>query len=153
MEVQAEAMIGGNIGSTRYVGLALLVLLAIVLAACTPDHPQSTFDASGPVARSQLILFYWIFWAALFVFIVVGGGILYTVVRFRRKPADLDPEQIHGHRGLEIGWTVLPAVVLAVVAVPTIITIFDNANSPDKGALTVDVVGHQWWWEFKYVHP
>ena len=128
----------------------VLVLLVVLLAACTPSHEQSTFDASGPVARSQLTLFYWIFWAAVFVFVVVEGALLYAVVRFRRKPGDPDPEQIHGHKPIEIGWTVLPAVVLAVVAVPTVLTIFDNANSPDPDGMKVDVVAHQWWWEFHY---
>ena len=136
--------------SPRHVGVLLLVLLFAILAGCTPEHQMSTFDTSGPVARSQLVLFYWIFWAAVFVFVVVGGVILYAVIRYRRRPGDPDPPQIHGHKRLEIAWTILPGIVLAVVAVPTILTIFDNANSPEPGALTVNVVAHQWWWEFRY---
>jgi cytochrome c oxidase subunit 2 len=142
---------GGNWKS--YIGAVLLLVLGVALVGCTPDDPQSTFGTSGPVARSQLVLFYWIFWAAVFVFIAVGGFLLYTVIRYRRRPGDADPEQTHGNTPLEIGWTILPAVILAVVAVPTVITIFDNANSPDPGAMTVEVIGHQWWWEFKYPHP
>ena len=134
----------------RVVGMALLLAGVVFSAACTPSHPQSTFDTSGPVARSQLTLFYWIFWAAVFVFITVGGALLYEVIRFRRRPGDPDPEQIHGNTPIEIGWTLVPVVVLAVVAVPTVITIFDNANSPDPDGLLVEVVGHQWWWEFNY---
>ncbi len=128
----------------------MLVLLAAIIAGCYPDHPQSTFDTSGPVAQSQLNLFYWILWAAVITFVVVGGIILYALIRFRRRAGDPDPPQIHGNMPLEIGWTILPAVVLAIVAVPTVMTIFDNANSPDPGALTVKVIGHQWWWEFRY---
>ena len=142
-----------------YLGAVAFLPFLVLLGACgdaavvAPDHPQSTFDASGPVARSQLTLFYWIFGAAAFVFVTVGGVLLYTIIRFRRRPGDADPPQFHGNTPLEIGWTILPALVLAVVAVPTVITIFDNANSPEPGALTVDVVGHQWWWEFRYPHP
>ena len=136
--------------SIRAVAVVLLLLLLAVLAACTPSHPQSTFDTSGPIARSQLILFYWIFWAAVFVFVIVEGALLYIVIRYRRKPGDADPEQIHGHTPTEIVWTIVPAVVLAVVAVPTILTVFHNANSPDPNAMQVEVVGHQWWWEFRY---
>ena len=139
--------------SSRYLGAAFFILLILFLAGCTPSHPQSTFDTSGPVARSQLILFYWIFWAALIVFVAVGGALLYALVRYRRRPGAPDPEQIHGHKKLEITWTILPAVVLAVVAVPTIDTIFKNANSPVPAALTVDVIAHQWWWEFRYPNP
>ncbi len=133
---------------------ALLPILAIpLLAACYPDNPQSTFDAVGPVAKSQLNLFYWIFWAAVFVFVVVGGILMWITLRFRRKPGDPDPAQTHGNTPLEIGWTIAPALVLVVIAVPTVLTIFDNLNSPDPDALTIDVVGHQWWFEFRYPHP
>ena len=137
----------------RYLRIACLGALALAplaLAVCTPDHPQSTFDTTGPVARSQLTLFYWIFWAAVVVFIVVEGAIVYAAIRYRRRPSDEDPEQVHGHTPLEIGWTIVPAVILAIVAVPTVITIFDNANSPEPGSLTVEVIGHQWWFEFRY---
>ncbi len=132
----------------------LLVFLGILLTACYPDNPQSTFDATGPVARSQLTLFWVIFWAAVFVFVVVEGILLYAVFKFRRRPGDGDPKQTHGNTKLEIGWTILPSLVLVVVAVPTVITIFDNANSPDpEGGLEVGVVGEQWWWEFNYPDP
>ena len=134
----------------RIAAVVLSALLVLLLVGCTPDHPQSTFDTSGPVAESQLILFYWIFWAAVIVFVIVGGILVYAAVRYRRRPGDGDPEQIHGHTRLEIAWTIVPALVLIVVAVPTVVTIFDNANSPEPGALTIDVIGHQWWWEFRY---
>jgi cytochrome c oxidase subunit 2 len=136
-----------------YPALALLLLSVVILASFTPEDPQSTFDTVGPVARSQLVLFYWIFWAAVLVWVAMTGVILYIVIRFRRRPGDVDPEQTHGNTRLEIGWTVMPAIVLAVVAVPTVSAIFYNANSPDPDALTIEVVASQWWWEFKYPHP
>ena len=138
---------------TGNVGVLLFVFLVALLAGCTPEHPQSTFDTSGPVARSQLVLFYWIFWAATIVGVAVGGAILYIVIRYRRRPGDPDPPQIHGHRRLEIGWTILPALVLVVVAVPSVLTIFYNANSPEPSAMEVEVIGHQWWFEFRYPDP
>ena len=134
----------------RVIGMALLVACIAVLAACTPSHPQSTFDTAGPVARTQLVNLYLIFWAAVFVFVVVGGILLYEVIRFRRRPGDADPVQTHGNTALEIGWTLAPAVLLAIVAVPTVFAIFETANSPDPQGMQVEVVGHQWWWEFNY---
>ncbi len=133
-------------------GLLLLTSLAL-LTGCTPDDPQSTFDTVGPVSRSQLTLFYWIFGAAVVVFVVVGAVLAYTTIRYRRSPSNDNPPQTHGHTPLEIGWTIVPAVVLAIVAVPTVLTIFDNQNSPEPGALTIEAVGRQWWFEFKYPHP
>ena len=133
--------------------VALLGLFAALLFSCTPEHNMSTFDTLGPVAKSQLDLFYIIFWAGTFVFIVVMALLLYVMIRFRRREGDEDPPQIHGHTKLEIAWTIAPALVLAVVAVPTIQTIFHNANSPrtvDEGGLVVEATGHQWWFEFRY---
>ena len=137
----------------RFGGVLFLLFSIAALVGCTPDNFQSTFDAKGPVARSQLILFYWIFWAAMVVWVIVGGGLIYIVIRYRRRSADDQPPQTHGHTGLEIGWTVVPSVVLAIVAVPTVGAIFYTANSPEPNAMTVEVVGHQWWWEFRYPHP
>ena len=136
----------------KLLGLTSL-LLTFVVAGCTKSHPQSTFDALGPVAKSQLDLFYVLFWVGLVVFIIVTGGVIFIAVRFRRKPGDGDPVQTHGHTRLEMAWTVIPTLVLVVVAVPSVMTIFDNANSPQKpedGGLVVRAVGHQWWFEFEY---
>ena len=133
--------------------LAPLAALIGLFVGCTPSHPQSTFDTLGPVAESQVVLFYWIFWAGLVVFLLVGGPLLYAALKFRRREGEGDPEQVHGNRRLEIAWTIAPAIVLAIVAVPTIITIFDNAHSPEtpeQGGLVVEVIGHQWWFEFRY---
>ncbi|MBM3935222.1 MAG: cytochrome c oxidase subunit II [SAR202 cluster bacterium] len=140
---------------TKYVGVVLLVLLMGVLAGCYPEHQQSTFDPQGPVARSQLTLFYWIFWTAVVVFVLVEAALVYTVIRYRRKAGDGVPPQTHGHTPLEITWTVIPALILVVVAVPTIKTLFYNANSPhppEEGGMTIDVTGVQWWWEFRYLN-
>ena len=59
----------------------LFVSLATLLAACTPSHPQSTFDTLGPVARSQVNLFWVIFWVGLVVFVVVMAVLIYIMIR------------------------------------------------------------------------
>ena len=139
-----------RLGTLISLSLLLLVSFLLFSAACTPGDPQSTFDAAGEVSRSQLNLFYIIFWAAVFVFVAVEGLLIYAVIRFRRKPGQGDPEQVHGNRRLEIAWTVAPAIVLAVIAVPTIITILDLSSPPKGESINVNVIAHQWWWEFEY---
>ena len=137
----------------KLISILFLIALATLILACTPSHPQSTFDTLGPVSESQANLFYWIFWSGLVVFLVITGVLAYIVVKYRRKPNEGDPEQIHGHTRLEIAWTIAPVIVVAFIAVPTILTIFETANSPhspEDGGLVVDAIGHQWWFEFKY---
>jgi len=129
----------------------VLLLVFLAIASCTPEHPQSTFDSHGPVAARQMELFYVIFWAALMVFVAVAGVLIYTVIRFRRRPGQPDPKAVHGNTKLEIAWTVAPAIVLAIIAVPTVINQFYISAPPsDEDKLDVNVTAHQWWWEFEY---
>ena len=135
--------------------LALIVLAiaaTVLIAACSPQHPQSTFGYAGPVARDQGNLFLLIFWIAVGVFIVVEGAIIYAAIRYRRRD-DKIPKQVHGNTKLEITWTVLPSIVIAAIAVPTIIGIWEQQRGAptDMGdVLEVEAIGHRWWFEFRY---
>ena len=132
--------------------VALAAVATILLAACSPEHPQSTFGDGGPVARSQANLFNLIFWIAVGVFIVVEGVIIYAVIRYRRRD-DSIPRQVHGNTKLEITWTVIPSIVVAAIAVPTIIGIWEQQRGApaDQGeVLEVQAIGHRWWFEFRY---
>jgi cytochrome c oxidase subunit II len=132
----------------RWVGPAALVL---ALGACASDAPQDSLDPAGPYARSIDNLFIPVIWVAALVFVLVQGIIVFAVIKFRRKDGDdVWPEQTHGNTRLEVGWTILPALVLAVVAVFTVPVIFElDDKRPDEGIM-VEVVGQQYWWEFAY---
>jgi cytochrome c oxidase subunit 2 len=138
------------------VTLFLLTIFAALMFGCDKTRPQSTFEALGPVAQSQLDLFWVILAAGMIVFVFVEGLIIYAVIKFRRRSDDEMPHQTHGNNTLEITWTLVPTALLVLIIIPTIFTIFDNANSPrtpEEGGLVVDAVGHQWWFEFRYPHP
>jgi cytochrome c oxidase subunit II len=124
--------------------------LGLVLAACAQELPYNTLDPAGPVAQKQADLYWLVFWIATVVFVLVEGILVFALFRFRRRSSDDVPRQIHGNTRLEIMWTILPALLLAGVAVPTVGTIFDLARRPSGDVLEVDVTGHQWWWEVQY---
>ena len=158
-------MLKGVVSLKRLMGVALMGALAALLTGCnvvTPDHSQSTFDTLGPVAENQLFIFWVIFWAGLVVFIAVEGALLYMVFKFKRRN-DQDPAQTHGNTRLEIAWTIVPVLILILPAWWTIDGIFymdagrfvsANGLSDDQAKyLEVDVIGHQWWFEFRYPHP
>jgi cytochrome c oxidase subunit II len=128
-----------------------LCLLALVLVGCSPEHyPQTTLLPRGDFARiADDLLDTTVKWAVL-VFVLVEGVLLYAIFRFRGKPSDAEPHQTHGNTTVEIIWTVIPALILAAIAVPTVKAIFQTNETPPKDALTIEVVGHQWWWEFRY---
>ncbi|MDP9328890.1 MAG: cytochrome c oxidase subunit II [Actinomycetota bacterium] len=131
-----------------------LLALAIAFAACAPHASQDTLKPAGPYAREEKDLFVPVFWVAVAVFVIVEGLIVFFLFKYRhREGQDRMPPQIHGNTRLEIGWTILPAVVLAVVMVPTVATIWDLARKPPSDALNVTVIGQQWFWKFEYTDP
>jgi len=132
--------------------LALALPLFLLLGACASDAPQDTLDPKGPIARQIDDLVNPVFLVAAVVFVIVEFGTLAMVLKFRKRRGEDDddlPAQTHGNTKLEIGWTVLPAAILAVVAVGTIGTLI-NINSRDDAAMTVRVEGQQWWWRYSY---
>lgn len=82
--------------------------------------------------------------------ILVFGILAYIVVRFRWRPGAPEPSQVHGNTRMELAWMLAPALLLAVIAVPTVRIIFSTQEDPPPDALTIDVIAHQWWWEFRY---
>jgi cytochrome c oxidase subunit 2 len=132
------------------VSTGLAVSLGLLLTACSMDAPQSALDPAGPYARDPHNLFVIVFWIAVVIFVLVQGLILYAAVKYRAKPGDDTlPVQVHGNTKLEIFWTLVPALILAGIAVPTVRMIFQLAAEPED-AITVEVIGHRWWWEYRY---
>ena len=83
----------------------------------------------------------------------MGGLLAYAVVRFRRPENDdgTEPAQIYGSGPVEAAWTIVPFLIVVVLALTTarVIQEIQDAREP-ASALDVQVIGHQWWWEFRY---
>jgi cytochrome c oxidase subunit 2 len=128
-----------------------LPLLAVALAACNnAQYPNSVFHNHTEFNRDVGVLFKILIWLGTIVFIFVEGLLLYTIFRYRRRSESDRPEHVHGNTTLEILWTAIPALILAFIAVPTVSTIWKTQAKAEAGSLQVEVIGHQWWWEFKY---
>lgn len=128
------------------------VALALLVAACGIDYPQSSISPRTDFADIIHSLYTDIFWWTVLIGALVWVLLGYILVRFREKPDQERPKQNHGNLGLEIGWTIGPALIVVAIAIPTIQAVF--ATQPDAEeigeALLVDVVGHRFWWEFRY---
>ncbi len=129
--------------------VSAMVLSSIFLAACGENSP-SILNAAGPVAAQERDLFYIILGIATFIFIVVEGWLILSIVMYRERPGAPSPRQIHGNNTVEIIWTAAPAVFLFIVLGATIYYMFNLTNFSQSNKLTVNVVAHQWWWEFDY---
>lgn len=131
-------------------GLSALGLTGLLAGCAAEGKPLDIFQGDGSQSQTINDLQIPVFWIAVVVGVLVMAAVLLIVVKFRAKPDDDDlPAQTHGALGLELGWTLLPAVLLAFVAVGTVVTIFDLAETPED-AIEIDVYGQQWWWGFEY---
>jgi cytochrome c oxidase subunit 2 len=133
--------------------VAVITGLALAIAACGSygkGYPNSTFNNTTDFNTEIKSLWDKLLFWGTFVFIFVEAILLYTIVRFRRRSDADRPKHVHGNTTLEIAWTIAPAVILTFIAIPTVRTIFRTQARAAPNALQVEVVGHQWWWEFRY---
>lgn len=136
----------------RWGTLALLLATVVFLGGCG-DPTLSALLPAGPVAERQLTLIKLSVSIMAGVITVVLIIFVYVLFRFREKPGQTGiPEQVEGSTKLEITWTVIPLILLFILAVPTIATTFALAEdySDDEGVINVRVTAHQFWWEFEY---
>jgi cytochrome c oxidase subunit II len=137
-------------GARAALTAGLLFVALLLSTSCVEQYPNSVFTRFTEFNRDIDYLFSILIWLGTAVFVLVESILLYTLLRFRRRPGAADPKQVHGNTTLEILWTIIPAIVLVFIAVPTVRTIFRTQAKPREGALEVIVIGHQWWWEFRY---
>ncbi|HUF50350.1 MAG TPA: cytochrome c oxidase subunit II [Longimicrobiales bacterium] len=137
---------------TRAVARRTLCALPLMLTGCRGDtnFPQTTFHPVSEFGRILNGTFYITFWWTMIILVIVIALILYAVFRFRERPDTPQPKQIHGNTMVEILWTIVPAFIVVAIAVPTVQAIFETQRRPPEDALIVEVIGHQWWWEFNY---
>ncbi|UFJ42335.1 cytochrome c oxidase subunit II [Brevibacillus humidisoli] len=132
--------------------LALSIVTALMLTGCG-DPTLSALIPSGPVAEEQLTLIKLSLFIMVGVIVVVMLIFAYVIIRYRKKPGQTGiPEQVEGNTKLEIIWTVIPIILLFILAVPTVMTTFTLAKdySDEEGVVNVKVTAHQFWWEFEY---
>jgi cytochrome c oxidase subunit 2 len=133
--------------------LLCLAGIAVVATACGhKEMPQSVMsNLHGGPAKQEDHLWDIVFPIAAVIFFLVQGLILFVVFRFRARSDADAPVQVHGNAKAELAWTIAPALLLAVIGVFTVVTVFDiNQRADASDVLSVNVTGHQWWWEYEY---
>ena len=143
-------------GALAGVGVAAAVVFA---ASCGGDNNassnnngQNALRPAGPAAHKILNLFTPFFWVAVVIGVGVVGMTIFVAIRFRERPGEeRAPVQVHGNTVLEVSWTIIPFLILMVMAVPTVATIFNLAKVP-KGndVVHVEVAARQWFWQYTY---
>jgi cytochrome c oxidase subunit 2 len=132
----------------RAIKIAGLAAAGAFVAGCAENAPQDTFQPKGENAQIIDDLARPVFYIAGVVGAVVMGIIGWVLFRYRDRGQPI-PEQTHGRPALEIALTILPALVLIGVAIPTVGVIMALDETDDTECI-VNVTGQQWWWEFDY---
>jgi len=123
-------------------------LLSFIAASCATNAPQDTWQPKGPNAKLIDDLQQPVFAVAGVIGLIVAAAVIYSVLKYKDRGQPI-PEQTHGKPALEITLTIIPALILAVVAVFTFGAIFKLAKTDDT-EMIINVTGQQWWWEYDY---
>jgi cytochrome c oxidase subunit 2 len=117
--------------------------------------PTSIFAPAGTPAHSVFSLSMLVLGVTAGILVLVAGLLLYAILRYRHRPhsarAEQEPAQIYGSNQIELSWTVIPILIVVMLFLATARVIFstEHASKPST-ALDVVVIGHQFWWEYRY---
>lgn len=139
-----------GMGKTK--ALFLLSFLAIVLAGCGREN-LTALVPKGTGAETSMNLILLSTLVMVFVFVVVIVVYVIALVRFRKKKGQENyiPKQVEGNKTLETIWTVIPIILVLILAVPTVAATFELADMSKSGdGVNIEVTGNQYWWHFNY---
>jgi cytochrome c oxidase subunit II len=144
--------------STIVAVLTLLVGVLLAASLCNARELQANsapniFDPRSTPADSIRHLSFFVLSITGIIFLVVFALLTYAILRFRSKPGDSgrEPAQVYGSTQIELAWTVIPVLIVAVLFAATARVIHAIQDAPrPAGAVEVTAIGHQFWWEFRY---
>jgi heme/copper-type cytochrome/quinol oxidase subunit 2 len=127
--------------------------LRAIEPAVTPGHGTNIFAPASTPAKSIADLSVFVLVITGIIFVVVFTLLAYSVVKFRGRAMDAgrEPAQVYGSTQIELAWTIIPILIVVVLFLATARVIHAVQDAPEPaGAVEVTVIGHQYWWEFRY---
>jgi cytochrome c oxidase subunit 2 len=114
-----------------------------------PHSWQLGLQASASPVKEQLTDFHNLLLVVITaITLLVLALLVYVMVRFNAK-ANPNPTKTSHNTVLEVAWTVLPVVILVVIAVPSFKVLY-FMDKTENAEMTLKVIGHQWYWEYQY---
>jgi len=113
---------------------------------------NSVLNPASPYAAHIGHLFWITFWISMAILLAVSAFVIFNLIRFRDRGQEGLPPQTHGNTLVEVTWTAIPLAILVVLFVLTMQTMaaVSPPRHPAGDPVNVDVIAHQWWWEFRY---
>jgi cytochrome c oxidase subunit 2 len=121
--------------------------------AAQPWSPTNIFAPASTPARTIFGLSLFVLAVTGAIFLVVFCLLLYSVVKFRKRKNDdgREPPQVYGSNQVELAWTIIPILIVVALFMATARVIaLVQRTSPPNNAIAVTVIGHQFWWEYRY---
>ena len=128
--------------------LAPVAMSTAALAQAPQNWSMGMGTAYSPVKESMISLHNLVMVIITVITVFVALLLVWVMVRFNEK-ANPNPSQVAHHTGLEVAWTVIPVLILVVIAIPSFRLVYFADRTPDP-ELTVKATGHQWYWEYTY---
>jgi cytochrome c oxidase subunit II len=137
---------------------APLALLALALAGVAMAAGNAGFapePGHSPNANRITDAYWVVFGFTAAIFLIVEGTLIAFIVKYRRgnRPRDAEGAEVHGHARLELIWTVIPVIILALIGTFVFYKLPGIKNTPPASAASrqnIHVVGHQFYWQFTY---
>ncbi len=123
-------------------------LMAGPAAALPFDFELGMQPAASPVMADIENFHHFLLWVTIAICILIAGLLLWCIVRYRAKVHPV-PSKIHHNTLLETAWTIIPVIILVVIAVPSFRLLYYQETIP-KPDVTIEAIGHQWFWSYKY---
>jgi cytochrome c oxidase subunit 2 len=121
--------------------------------AVDPNLPTNIFSPDSTPAKTIVTLSHFVLLVTGLIFAAVFCLIAYAAIKFRRPANDdgKEPAQVYGSNPVEVAWTTIPLLIVVVLALATARVVGEIQNAePPEGAVAVELIGHQWWWEIRY---
>lgn len=129
-----------------------ILALAGVMTGCAAKYPMDTLSNGSNFARESHWLYVYVNWIDAGIMLVVLIVAFLAIFVFSKRAGEPgEPSSVTSDLRLEVAWTIIPALILVCISVPAIRIVWSSQPAKwPKNALTINVVAHQWWWEFRY---
>jgi cytochrome c oxidase subunit 2 len=126
--------------------------LLVAFAAYVDSNATSIFSPFTTPGREIEGLSVFVLAITAAIFIALAALLVHVLIRYRSRPDDnSEPPQVFGSLQIELSWTIIPILIIVVLFLSTARVLFSVQDAPKpQSALDVVVIGHQFWWEFRY---
>jgi cytochrome c oxidase subunit 2 len=125
-------------------------LLTLFSVAASAEWGMNLRPGVTPVTKEIFELHTFVLWIVTVIAVIVIGGILWSVI-FHRKSRGAVAATWHEHLGVELAWTIIPFIILAVMAVPATFTLLKMEDTTNDVDVTIKATGYQWMWSYEYM--